>query len=81
MKKTNLIIRANGMLDGREVHEYLEKRKLLENVKYEISGVAGLFGSRYYFSKPVSYIRSLWICFVLGIKTAQYGEIQIFKEN
>lgn len=82
MKKTRYAIKANGMLDGREVKDYLDKRNLLDDVQYSIPGIAGLFYSRYYITKPVSYIRGLWIAFVVGVKTAKYpGEIQILKEN
>lgn len=81
MKKTRMAIKANGILDGGEVEEYLDKRNLLDTVQYSIPGIAGLLYSRYYITKPVGYIHGLWIALMLGVKTAQYGEIQILKEN
>lgn len=80
MKKTRIAIKTSGILDGGEVEDYLDERNLLDGVQYTVPGIAGLLYSRYYITKPVCYIRGLWIAFMIGVKTAQYsGEIQIFK--
>lgn len=82
MKKTRIAIKTSGILDGGEVEDYLDERNLLDGVQYTIPGIAGRFYSRYYYTKPVSYIRGLWIALILGAKTSRYpGEIQILKEN
>lgn len=81
MRKTRLFFKANGLLDGGEIGDYLIKHGLLECTKSCIPGIEGLSGPRFYVTKPMSYIRSLWVALALSMKTAQYGEIQVFQEN
>lgn len=79
--KKRYIFKTSGMLDGGEVEEYLSKHNLLESKQYSIPGIVGLMYSAYHITKPISYMRAMWIAFILGVKTANYGNVEVMIER
>lgn len=79
--KKRYVFKTSGLLDGSEVADYLRKHNLLETKQYSVPGISGLCYPAYHITKPMSYAHALWISFILSIKTANYGNLEVTVER